>query len=223
MDVFFFWLFAAAMIGFSLMVVLGRNPVASALSFATSMVFMAALFVMLHAFFLAAVQILITAGAVMVLFLFIIMLLDVGAMAHVPRQKVWMGATLLLALGFVYLLARVLDVNPAGAMTADAVKDTPATIKMWPRLSEAQWHQVDSGRRPSPRPTTFSNDDTHQIGRLLFTKYVAPFEVTSLLILVATIGVVVLCKEAKPVRRKTAEEIEADPHPRTGPALTRQA
>jgi NADH-quinone oxidoreductase subunit J len=222
MDVFFFWLFAAGMIGFSLAVVLGRNPVASALCFATSMVFMSALFVMLHAFFLAAVQILVTAGAVMVLFLFIIMLLDVGAMSHVPRQKVWMGATLVLALGFVYMLARVLDVNLAGAMTADSVRNTPATIKAWPKLTEAQWHQVETGRRPSPRTITVSNDDTHQIGRLLFTKYVAPFEVTSLLILVATIGVVVLCKEAKPVRRKTAEEVDADPHPRTGPALTRQ-
>src|SRR5579871_2065076 len=117
MDAFFFWLFAAGLIGFSLAVVLGRNPVGSALCFATSMIFMAALFVMLHAFFLAAVQILVTAGAVMVLFLFIIMLLDIGAMSHAPRQRVWMGATLVLALGFVYLLARVLDLTPIGTRT----------------------------------------------------------------------------------------------------------
>jgi NADH-quinone oxidoreductase subunit J len=221
MDVFFFWLFAGGMIGFSLAVVLGRNPVASALCFASSMIFMTALFVMLNAFFLAAVQILVTAGAVMVLFLFIIMLLDVGAMAHVPRQKIWTGVTLILALGFVYLLARVLDVNPAGAMMADSVKSESATVKIPPRLSDAQWRQVEAGQRPAPRAGTFSNDDTHQIGRLLFTRYVAPFEVTSLLILVATIGVVVLCKEQSPVRRQTAAEVDADRHPRTGPALTR--
>ena len=220
MDVFFFWLFAGGMIGFSLAVVLGRNPVASALCFASSMIFMAALFVMLNAFFLAAVQILVTAGAVMVLFLFIIMLLDVGAMAHAPRQRIWIGATLLLALGFIYLLARVLDVNPAGAAMAGSVRSTPATVRIPPRLSDAQWRQVEAGQRPGPRAVTYSNDDTHQIGRLLFTRYVAPFEVTSLLILVATIGVVVLCKEQSPVRRQTAEEIEAEPHPRTGPALT---
>jgi hypothetical protein len=80
---------------------------------------------------------------------------------------------------------------------------------------------VEAGQRPAPRAGTFSNDDTHQIGRLLFTRYVAPFEVTSLLILVATIGVVVLCKEQSPVRRQTAAEVDADRHPRTGPALTR--
>jgi NADH-quinone oxidoreductase subunit J len=208
MDVFFFWLFAAGMIGFSLAVVLGRNPVASALCFAISMIFMAALFVMLHAFFLAAVQILVTAGAVMVLFLFIIMLLDIGAMAHAPRQRIWAGVTLLLALGFVYVLARVLVVVPAGGTTANSVKEHVVLV---------------SGRTGTHR-SHIPMDDTHQIGRLLFTMnspYLAPFEVTSLLILVATIGVVVLCKEARPVRRKTADEVDADPNPRTGPALTR--
>jgi NADH-quinone oxidoreductase subunit J len=220
MDVFFFWLFAVGMIGFSLAVVLGRNPVGSALCFATSMIFMAALFVMLNAFFLAAVQILVTAGAVMVLFLFIIMLLDVGAMSHLPRQRVWMGATLLLALGFVYLLARALDANPRGAITSASLPSIPEVRYTWPHLTPAQMHEIDIGRRPMPKRIIESNDDTHRIGRLLFTRYVAPFEVTSLLILVATVGVVVLCKEGPTVRRETEKEMETDPSLRTGPALT---
>jgi len=226
MDAFFFWLFAAGMIGFSLAVVLGRNPVACALCFATSMVFMASLFVMLNAFFLAAVQILVTAGAVMVLFLFIIMLLDIGAVAHLPRQKIWMGATLLLALGFVYLLARVLDTNPRGAMTSAALPPVPGTVLHWPNVTLAQMHAIATGQSPAPKPARESNDDTHQIGRLLFTKYVAPFEVTSLLILVATVGVVVLCKEEAVPRRQPEKETkevpegEAEPRPRTGPALS---
>jgi NADH-quinone oxidoreductase subunit J len=223
MDAFFFWLFAAGMIGFSLAVVLGRNPVACALCFATSMVFMASLFVMLNAFFLAAVQILVTAGAVMVLFLFIIMLLDIGAVSHLPRQKIWMGATLLLALGFVYLLAHALDTNPRGAQTADSVPPVPAMVRQWPNVTATQLHQIATGQRPAPRPVRESNDDTHRIGRVLFTKYVAPFEVTSLLILVATIGVVVLCKEEPVSRRQPEKEVkepEAEPRPRTGPALT---
>ncbi len=216
MDVFFFWLFSAGMIGFSLAVVLGRNPVASALCFATSMIFMAALFVMLNAFFLAAVQILVTAGAVMVLFLFIIMLLDIGAMSHLPRQRVWMGVTLLLALGFVYLLARTLDLNPRGAMTAASLPTTPKTVMQQHDVvdtSHGQFRLINSHRY------AVSNDDTHRIGRVLFTRYVAPFEVTSLLILVATVGVIVLCKEEPSVRRKTEEELETEPQ-RTGPALT---
>ena len=64
-----------------------------------------------------------------------------------------------------------------------------------------------------------SNDDTHQIGRLLFTRYVAPFEVTSLLILVATIGVIVLCKEDP--RARTAPPVEPASKPKPEPALTR--
>src|SRR5476651_759984 len=89
MDAFFFWLFSAGMIVCALAVVLNRNAVASALCFTFAIVFMSGLFVMLSAFFLAAVQIIVTAGAVMVLFLFIIMLLDLTAMEHVPRQKIW--------------------------------------------------------------------------------------------------------------------------------------
>jgi NADH-quinone oxidoreductase subunit J len=221
MDELFFWLFAAGMIGFGLAVVLGRNPVASALCFATTMVFMAALFVMLNAFFLAAVQILVTAGAVMVLFLFIIMLLDVNGAERLPRQRIWMGVTFVLALGFVYILARVLDANPGGTQTADSVPNVPATVKIFPRISPGDYRQIMAHQKAAPPPAIESNDDTHQIGRALFTRYVAPFEVTSLLILVATIGVVVLCKEPAALRRKTAAEVDRDKHPETGPALTR--
>jgi NADH-quinone oxidoreductase subunit J len=221
MDELFFWLFAAGMIGFGLAVVLGRNPVASALCFATTMIFMAALFVMLNAFFLAAVQILVTAGAVMVLFLFIIMLLDVNAAERLPRQRVWMACTFVLALGFVYLMARVLDVNPSGTQTADSVQSVPPAFEVWLPVSPGERRDIEAGKRPAPKPVILSNDDTHQIGRLLFTRYVAPFEVTSLLILVATIGVVVLCKDPAALRRKTAAEIDRDKHPETGPALTR--
>jgi NADH-quinone oxidoreductase subunit J len=208
MNAFFFWLFSAGMIVAGLSVILNRNPVASALCFATSMVFMAALFVMLNAFFLAAVQILVTAGAVMVLFLFIIMLLDVGSAEQAPRQKIWMGATLLLALGFVYVVGRVLDVTPAGLRTTDSLGYPPAQVQT----------EVKVGQHY--RSVTFSNDDTHQIGRLLFNRYVAPFEVTSLLILVATIGVVVLCKEDSSERR-TPKRAGTEEKPKPEPALTR--
>jgi NADH-quinone oxidoreductase subunit J len=221
MDAFFFWLFAAGMIGFSLAVVLGRNPVGSALCFAVSMIFMAALFVMLSAFFLAAIQILVTAGAVMVLFLFIIMLLDIGAMSQLPRQRVWLIGTFLLALAFVGIIARVLDANPRGTVLASSLGNAPATIRILPPTTMMELNEIEAGQRKAPVPVTLSNDDTHQIGRVLFTKYVAPFEITSLLILVATVGVVVLCKEEPTVRRKTDEEVDAKPHPeKTGPALT---
>src|SRR6202046_1002578 len=75
----FFWLFSLLMIGFAVMVVVHRNPVASALSLVVSFLGLAALFVMLDAYFIGVIQVLVYAGAVMVLFLFIIMLLDLKA------------------------------------------------------------------------------------------------------------------------------------------------
>ena len=182
MDTLFFWLFSIGMIVSSLAVILNRNPVASALCFVLTILFMASLFFMLNAFFLGWVEILVTAGAVMVLFLFVIMLLDITAMEHVPRQKVWMGFALALALGFLYIAALVLNATPRGSITLDSL----------------------------PQQT---KDDTHQIGRLLFSTYVAPFEITSLLILVATIGVIVLCKQDAPARPSLDEEINRESPP----------
>src|SRR5476649_417119 len=108
------------MIVCALAVILNRNAVASALCFTFAIVFMSGLFVMLSAFFLAAVQIIVTAGAVMVLFLFIIMLLDLTAMEHMPRQKIWMACTLVLALGFLLIVAKVLQATPMGLVTTDS-------------------------------------------------------------------------------------------------------
>src|SRR5215216_1637875 len=79
MPPFLFWIFALLMIVFGAAVVLNRNPVASALSLVVSFLGLAALFISLDAFFIGVIQVLVYAGAVMVLFLFIIMLLDVRA------------------------------------------------------------------------------------------------------------------------------------------------
>ena len=197
MDAFFFWLFSLVMLGCGLGVILNRNPVASAICFAFCIFFMSGLFILLSAFFLAAVQILVTAGAVMVLFLFIIMLLDLSGAEKVPKQRVWMGASLVLALAFVYLVARTLSAMPEGYVKADSVPENlqyrvippGETIEQTYRHNDhfVVYGGIDVGIK--------QEDDTHQIGHLLFTKYLAPFEVTSLLILVATIGVIVLCKQ----------------------------
>ena len=79
MPAYLFWTFAALMLVFGAAVVLNRNPVASALSLVVSFLGLAALFMGLDAFFIGIIQVLVYAGAVMVLFLFIIMLLDLRA------------------------------------------------------------------------------------------------------------------------------------------------
>ncbi len=218
MQALFFWLFSIGMILFALAVVFNRNAVASALCFTFTIVFMAGLFVMLHAFFLAAVQILVTAGAVMVLFLFIIMLLDLDAMEHAPRHWVSIACSSLLALAFLALVGKTLPTLPPQTAAASV-----ATFQVQSQVS-ALGRTVDG--------TTQSDidkyDDTHQIGRLLFatkpdprfhedpkyfTSYVAPFEITSLLILVATIGIIVLCKQDERPRAQRREEITREAPP----------
>ena len=84
-----FWFFSLAMLLCGVLVIRSRNPVSSAMYLVALFVFMAGLFVLLGAFFLAAIQVLVYAGAVMVLFLFVIMLLNIQAQER--RQFRWLG------------------------------------------------------------------------------------------------------------------------------------
>src|SRR5436189_5911396 len=101
MPVVLFYLFAAITLIFGVLVVVLRNPVASALSLVMSFVGLAALFVSLDAYFIGIIQILVYAGAVMVLFLFIIMLLDIKAEALKKVHALPVIGGALLALIFV--------------------------------------------------------------------------------------------------------------------------
>lgn len=158
-----FYIFAVLTLGCGFLVIanpFSRNPVTSAMFLVLTIISMAGLFVLLHAFFLAAVQILVYAGAVIVLFLFVIMLLDLKAEA-LRKIKVY---------GF---LAGIISV---GAIIVIFFKSLGATP-----LSPESPPTVEGG--------------TEALGRLLFTKYVLPFEVVSVLLLVAMIGVILLSKK----------------------------
>jgi len=112
MQAILFWLFTGLMLLFGAGVVLFRNPVSSAMSLVGAFISLAGLFFLLEAFFIGIIQILVYAGAVMVLFLFIIMLLDLKAEAqrrlHVPA---FLGGGAILA-GFVWLLFDVVRSQP---------------------------------------------------------------------------------------------------------------
>jgi len=138
-----------------------RNPVTSAMFLVLTIVWLAGLFVLLHAFFLAAVQVLVYAGAVMVLFLFVIMLLN---LKEEERRRI-------KTFGLVTGLAAV------GATTAIFIR---ALIQAHPGQSAAV-------------PTVAG--ETQPLGKLLFTQYVLPFEIISLLLLVAMVGVILLSKK----------------------------
>ena len=121
MSPLLFWTFALVMLIFGVSVIVQPNPVSSALSLVVSFIALAALFVSLDAFFIGIIQILVYAGAVMVLFLFIIMLLDLRAGHRRKSNPAVIAGGSLIALLFVGALVHVLDNFPAGKAGAPAL------------------------------------------------------------------------------------------------------
>jgi NADH-quinone oxidoreductase subunit J len=163
MSPLLFYIFAGLTLVFGLLVVVNpfsRNPVTSAMFLVLTIGSLAVLFVLLQAFFLAAVQVLIYAGAVMVLFLFVIMLLDLKAEERRRARKV-------------------------GAAAAVIVTGTLVAIFLKSLFSE----------RPLPTQPSTLQGSTAQLGHALFTQYLLPFEIVSVLLLVAIVGVVLLSKK----------------------------
>jgi NADH-quinone oxidoreductase subunit J len=138
-----------------------RNPVTSAMFLVLAIASLAGLFVLLHAFFLAAVQVLVYAGAVMVLFLFVIMLLDVK---EEQRRRIKKFG----------LITGLISVGAILGVFVNAI--------------------LGSGLN-GPAPPATVQGDTLSLGNLLFTKYLLPFEIVSVLLLVAMVGVVLLSKK----------------------------
>jgi NADH-quinone oxidoreductase subunit J len=159
-----FYVFAALTLLCGVLVVanpFSRNPVTSAMFLVLTIISMAGLFVLLHAFFLAAVQIIVYAGAVIVLFLFVIMLLD---LKEEQRRK-------------INLFGIVTGLISVGAIVTISLK------ALWgmPPDADATAPQLEGG--------------TEALGKLLFSQYVLPFEVVSILLLVAMVGVILLSKK----------------------------
>lgn len=112
MSLILFWVFSALMLGFAACVVLLRNPISSAMSLVMSFVSLAALFMTLDAYFIGIIQILVYAGAVMVLFLFIIMLLDLKSEISRRINFTSLVVGFVVVGGFIVVLTQVLAAQP---------------------------------------------------------------------------------------------------------------
>ena len=191
MEALFFWIFAIGLVGGAMAVILNRNPVACALSLALTFVFLAALFVTLEAFFLAMVQIIVYAGAVMVLFLFIIMLLDLKVE---KRKRLNLPAT----------CAGLLIALLVGAQVVTVVSKLEGGLAEKPALDFSEAREVRAAKLGDKasgdfiltkfQPGSETLPDTHLIGETIFTKFNLHLQVVGVLLLVATLGVVVLSK-----------------------------
>lgn len=164
-----FLLAAVVTLGGALGVVLLRNTVHNALSLIATLFGIAILFMTLDAYFLAAVQVIVYAGAVVVLFLFVIMLLGVDKIDHVEREifKGQRSAALLVGIAVLGLsLTALLSVG-----------------------------SVTTGRASSMAALDPSVPDINSLARVIFTDYVFALEITSVLLTIAVVGAVVLARK----------------------------
>lgn len=167
MEALFFYGLAAIIVVSSLMVIFRKNPVHSALFLILTFFCLAGLYLLLNAQFIAAVQVIVYAGAIMVLFLFVIMLLNLekevaSQSGHGLQKLSAMVLSIVLAVSLVFIM---IAKNFTGAKGIYSLEKVNAV------------------------------GNSEVIGRLLFTDFLLPFEITSVLLLAAIIGAIVLAKK----------------------------
>ncbi len=165
LDQIVFYFFAALAVGSAIQVVTRRNVVQCAIFLVTSLLATAGIFLQLHAEFLFIVQVILYAGGIMVLFVFVIMLINLDVSLHQLQfnRQWWLGLVLALVLGAELTIA--IAVGRSGLPLGEAA------------------------------PATALEPSTQLVGRVLFGEYMLPFEIASILLLVAMIGAVVMAKK----------------------------
>ena len=174
-QTFIFYFFSAILIFAALRVITSRNPVHAALFLVLAFFTSAGIWIQLHAEFLAIALVLVYVGAVMVLFLFVVMMLDI----NLARLRA--GFWSYLPLGAVVALLLVAEMVLIVGQSYFAIENAPA---------------------PAPAAAGYSN--TKELGRLIYTDYVYPFEIASVILLVAIVAAIALTLR----RRKDSKYID---------------
>src|SRR5262245_27170369 len=164
-----FYAFATVLVASALGVIISRNPVHAALSLVLCFVTSAAIWLLIEAEFLAVVLVLVYVGAVMVLFLFVVMMLDINT------EELRSGFTRYAWLGWI--TAGVVIAEIAGVVTTKALG-------------------LDVTKGAAPLPADYSN--TTELGTVLYTKYAYPFELAAVLLLVAIVAAIALTMRKRP-------------------------
>jgi NADH-quinone oxidoreductase subunit J len=158
-----FWAFAAVLVASALGVIVARNPVHSALLLVLAFFTSAAIWLLIQAEFLAIVLVLVYVGAVMVLFLFVVMMLDINL------EEIRLGFTRFAWLGWLVALAVIIEI--VGVVAAVGFG-------------------LDVGAGVTPLPAGYSN--TRDLGTVLYTDYIYPLELAAMLLLVAIVAAIAL-------------------------------
>ena len=202
-ETIFFWIFSLAAILAGLLTVMARNAVHSAMFLISSLVSVAALFILLGAEFIAGVQILVYVGGVMVLFLFVIMLVNVGAeeegraaiFNRTPQVAAALVFSLLLVLGLLYAI----NSGYQGLQKQDSAK-----LEQAASARDTQQESLPTSATGVSRLTR----ETERVGTSLYTYASLPFEIASLLLLVAIIGSVMLSRTFK--QEMAADDVDPE-------------
>jgi NADH-quinone oxidoreductase subunit J len=173
-----FWVFAIASVAGSIFVITRRNMVTAVMGMVGTFFAIAALYAMLYAHFLAAIQVLVYAGAIMVLFVFVIMILNR------PEEEPW-------------ALQGVAGKGLAGA----------ALLYLVYRLASVLWTVKDQphGAAEPITPGGFEFGSTKAVGKVLFTDYLFPFEAISIVLLIAVVGAIAIARPAQAAVAEVAE------------------
>jgi NADH-quinone oxidoreductase subunit J len=190
---FFFWFFAAIVVFGAVGVVAMRQPVHSALFLLLSFFGIAALFITLRAEFLAAVQILVYAGGIMVLFLFTIMLVNIRKTAGEPFLHRQAGGALLVAFLLLAVVGGTIVASSRTSGLADAGQPADPAKLSTTTITRTVTETVD-GKIVKTPVTEQVAGNSQAVAWSLYRDYLLPFEVASVFLLVAMIGAVVLGK-----------------------------
>ena len=207
-----FYLFCLGVLLSALSVVTRKNPIASAVSLVCCFFFLSGLYAQLDAHFVAVTQVLVYAGAIMVLFLFIIMLLDLKAEAKWSYKPVILVGGILIPLLFIVQLCGILSQVPN-------VEPEPLDLEKAAKSFYDEERKEDEQSEIHKSLADGSLPDVNLIGLTMFGHqgdnetiatpgYNFPLQVVGVLLLVATVGVVALSMKKKPTREEPAERSE---------------
>ncbi len=181
-QIFFYFMVALALFG-AIATVSAKNPIRGAMGLLLMILSVAGLFLALHAEFLAAVQLIVYAGAIVILFMFVLMLLGPSAVPpHDQRGQIWRA-----------IAGAVFGLFGAGGMWV-AYKGYMIEV---PASGQTAAHLENAARSPALGMTPPGYGGIDAIGHALFSSHLVPFEISSALLMVAVIGAVAVAKGKK--------------------------
>ena len=170
-DAFVFYILATSIVGLGILVITARSAVHSVLFLVADFLFVAALYVTLNAEFIAVIQVMVYAGGIVVLYLFVVMLVNLkrDPEAHADSRRLGVVGMALAGVVLVELVAIAVSSPGTGSATIRGAEQIPASI---------------------------AGGNTQELGWVLYTDYLIPFELASMLLLVAMIGAIILAKRS---------------------------